>query len=64
MYFRIRMRHLNLADAEFRASLLLPAYTSFEYPQEGERSGASDFSRLETTQLRLRCYSFSSSDSI
>ena len=54
VYYRIRRRHLNLADAEFRVSVLLPAYSGFEYPQEGERSGASDFSRLEMTQLRLR----------
>ena len=53
MYFRIRRRHLNLADAEFRASVLLPAYTSFEYPQKGERSGASDLFELEMTQLSL-----------
>ena len=60
MYYWIRRRHLNLADAEFRASMLLPAYTSFEYPQEGERSGASDLVGQEMTQLKIRSYSFSS----
>ena len=37
----MRRRHLNLADDEFRASLLVPAYPSFEYPQEGAKSGAA-----------------------